>query len=106
MSQDELIQVVNDKQYEDFGYLIIRTAYGDDAAYEKWSEEFGSLIEKSVVQRGEAMEEMLNKLMTAMVAEPVLHRASWKKIQELVGLFSWCPCFAIFNSLFLYLASS
>lgn len=83
-SNQNLITVVNDKKFEDFGYLIIRTIYGDDASYEKWSEQFGNLIEKSLVERGEAMEEMLNKLMTAMVAEDVLHRASWKKIQECV----------------------
>lgn len=76
----QLAQVVERAGYDDFGFLVIRTGYGNEAQWEQWAEEFNNMIEKSVVE-SPGNEEAVNKLMMAMIDDPELHGASWDSIQ-------------------------
>lgn len=104
-----LVQVVQDAGHDDFGFLVIRKSYGDEALWEQWAEAFNNLVEKSVVEHAGA-EGVIDKLMMAMIDDPELHNSSWFDIQRygihymlldrIIIIISSSICFLSFPSLF------
>lgn len=89
--REELLQVVEEAGFEDFGFLVIRTQYGDEELFQKWDEHFNALIEISLANRP-GTEDIIDRLMLATVDDPPqLHNASWKKVQEYVPVLT-LPC--------------
>lgn len=76
----QLAQAVKDAGFTDFGFLVIRTGYGDDSLWEQWAEEFSNVIEKSVTG-SEGADELIDKLMLAMIDDEELRNASWDGVQ-------------------------
>lgn len=76
----QLAQVVGDAGFEDFGFLVIRTAYGEESVWEQWAEKFNNMIESSVMEHAGAGD-VINKLMMAMIDDEELQGASWTGVQ-------------------------
>lgn len=45
---DDIVKLVQDQDWANFGYFLYRTSFGDDARYDQWFKEFDKIYEKSI----------------------------------------------------------
>ena len=80
-----LVEVVVRKGFQaDWGFLLFRTDYGDQAAWERYEQEFKRLIDKSVIDDG--AESIHNGCMVKMVDDPELEGASVEDVRQYVAI--------------------
>lgn len=80
----QLLQVIEEASFEDFGFVVLRTGYGNDTQYETWSEEFGNVIEASVMASVGA-ETLIEKFMLTTIDDEGLKDASWSGVSKYVS---------------------
>ena len=82
----QLVEVVVRQGFQaDWGFLLFRTDYSDDAAWERYEQEFKRLIDKSVVDDG--AESIHDGCMVKMVDDEDLEGASVEDVRQCVAVF-------------------
>ena len=75
--------VVREGVQADWGFLLFRTDYGDEAAWERYEQEFKRLVDKSVIDDG--AESIHDGCMVKMVDDPELEGASVEDVRQCVA---------------------
>ena len=80
----QLVEVVVRQGFQaDWGFLLFRTNYGDNAAWERYEQEFKRLVDKSVIDDG--AESIHDGCMVKMVDDPELEGASVEDVRQCVA---------------------
>lgn len=70
---EQFVQVVEQNNWDDFGFVLFCTSYGDDEKFEKWETEYDVLLQASMDQcTGGGVERVREQLMTLFVVDEAL----------------------------------
>lgn len=83
--RDAIVQLTEDHDWEDVGYYLYRTAFGNDDRYMRWIEEFQKRLDRSMEEScGGAG--LVDRIFLPICAEPDLNELPWDELQQYVFL--------------------
>lgn len=79
--RDPIVQIVEDAGHEDFGFVLFRTDFSDEAKWDQWEEGFIKLIDGSLGKRT-GHERITEGLVVPIDMDDELSGTTWEGVQE------------------------
>lgn len=78
---DPVVQIVLEKQYEEFGFVIYRANYDDEAKWLRWYEKFDELFDASL-EAASGGSKVMDRLITYPVEDEELNHLPFLALHE------------------------
>lgn len=70
-----LVRLIEERGWDDFGFMLMRMDYSDDARFDQFRERFSAILDKSIESRNpsEGFERVVDKLFTKIVDDDIMN---------------------------------